>query len=143
MRSLAAFEQSIYATEVGERLGEVYQGGRIALLTGDAQGHRIMIPSGIPINRFNVVTGRDSTELHSTPWNWNRYFVLCKDPDPEARAVARYWFHHFSLLSTHYSVISENPEYLLLERKEDRLVHQVLARGVPDAVSPHARTFSK
>ena len=40
------FEQSIYATEVGERLGEVYQGGMVALLTGDGQGHRIMIPSG-------------------------------------------------------------------------------------------------
>jgi 4-amino-4-deoxy-L-arabinose transferase-like glycosyltransferase len=125
------FEQSIFATEVGERLREVYQGGRIALLAGHGQSHRVMIPSGIPINRFRNIDDRDSTAMRSMPWDRNRYFVLCKDPDPEAQVLASYWLHHFSLLSTHYAVITENPEYLLLERKEDRIRQQVASSGVP------------
>jgi hypothetical protein len=125
------FEQSIYATDVGQRLGEVYQGGRIALLAGYGQGHRIMIPSGIPINRFHIINERDSTDLHTVPWEWNRYFILCKDPDPEAQALANYWLHHLSVLSTYYVVVGENPEYLLLERKEDRNGHETLAGVVP------------
>ncbi|RPH36525.1 phospholipid carrier-dependent glycosyltransferase [bacterium] len=125
------FEQSTYATEVGERLAEVYSGGSIALLAGHSQGHRIMIPSGIPINRFRIVSERDSLELHSMPWERNRYFILSKDPDPEAEALASYWLDHFSLLSTHYMVVSENPEYLLLERKEDRLIRTASANVVP------------
>ncbi len=132
------FEESIYSTEVGERLGEVYQGGRIALLAGYGQGNRIMIPSGIPINRFHIINSRDSTGQRSMPWDRNRYFVLCKDPDPEAQALASYWLHHLSLLSTHYLVISENPEYLLLERKEDRLLHEVSASAAVNAISPES-----
>jgi len=69
--------------------------------------------------------------MRSMPWDRNRYFVLCKDPDPEAQVLASYWLHHFSLLSTHYAVITENPEYLLLERKEDRIRQQVASSGVP------------
>ena len=122
------FEQSLDATEVGERLGEVYNGGSIALLAGHGQGHRIMIPSGIPINRFRIVNGQDSLEFHSMPWERNRYFVLAKDPDPEAQALAGYWLRHFSLLATHYMVIGENPGYVLLERKQDRPMRVVLDR---------------
>ncbi len=120
------FEQSLDATEVGEQLGEVYSGGSIALLAGHGQGHRIMIPSGIPINRFRIVSGRDSLEFRFTPWARNRYFILAKDPDPEAQALAGYWLRHFSLLSTHYVLIGENPGYLLLERKEDLHMRAVL-----------------
>jgi 4-amino-4-deoxy-L-arabinose transferase-like glycosyltransferase len=125
------FEQSIYATDVGKRLGEIYQGGRIALLAGHGQGHRVMIPSGIPIHRFSIVDGRDSDGFRSMPWERNRYVILSKDPDPEAQAVASYWLRHLALLSTHYVVIRENPEYLLLERKQDRFLHVVSASAVP------------
>jgi hypothetical protein len=125
------FEQSIYATRVGERLGEVYQGGKIALLAGHGQGHRVMIPSGIPMNRFRLIDDRDSTDLQSMPWERNRYLVLCKDPAPEAQVLGKYWLRHLALLSTHYLVIAENPDYLLLERKADRLLYEALASAAP------------
>lgn len=125
------FEQSVYATEVGERLGELYQGGRVALLAGYGQGHRIMIPSGIPIHRFHIINERDSVDRQTMPWERNRYFVLCKDPDPEAQALATYWLRHLSVLSTYYVIINENPEYLLLERKEDRDERGVSASALP------------
>jgi 4-amino-4-deoxy-L-arabinose transferase-like glycosyltransferase len=125
------FERNFYANAVGERLGEVYGGGSIALLAGNGQGHMVMLPSRIPINRFRLVAGRDTTDTASNPWEKNRYIVLSKEPDPEARAVTDYWIRHFALLVAHYAIIDENPDYLLLERKHDRHLRVVSADAAP------------
>lgn len=103
------------AIDVGEALRSYYDEGRIMTLTGSGLGHRIMITSGIALNRFDEMadysTWKDSFK---SPWLYDRWLMISKSPVHDATNVIIYWLEREDELLTHYEVVYENDNYKLM-----------------------------
>jgi hypothetical protein len=103
------------AAVVGTRIGAIFTGDTVALLTGYGLGQRIMINSRLPLEKFMV--------LHFTsPADFPllcRYIVLGKDRTPESAEFSLYWDRHRIELMSAYSILLEDAHFVLLQRRQE------------------------
>lgn len=112
------YNQTPYAVQVGEKLGRIYDGGTIYIMTGSAQEQRIMISSGIPLKNFDDITDfSTSKSSFKEPWLYDKWAVISKVPGSDAQDVTKYWNDNQEQLSQHYDLIYENEYYNILIRK--------------------------
>ncbi len=112
------YDETVWATDAGTNIGQLYDGGGVVLFTGYAQGQRIMMPSGLNLRHFTVVLPSSDSALREAPWRSCRYLVIALHPAPEMASLADYWLSHADVLYEHYTRIWSNRDYVILQRKE-------------------------
>ena len=114
------WKQNPFAVAAGELLRSIYDGGTIAMMTGSAQEHRIMITSGIPLRQFDeLIESSRWKKSYTEPWFSNRWLVMSKEPDTDAQSVLAYWNGREKELQEHYMTVYEN-EYFRVFRQVPR-----------------------
>lgn len=107
-----------YAVQTGEKLGSIYDGGTIMMLTGGHQEHRIMISSWIPLRQFDeMVENSMWKESFYEPWSFDKWIVISKTPDPDGIKTAKYWEENRAEIDKHYKKVYENEYYEILTLK--------------------------
>jgi len=105
--------------EAGEALRSAYDGGKIMIMTGSAQEHRIMLTAGIPLGQYDdIVASSTWKKSYSEPWQYDRWLVLSRDPDSDAVSAVEYWNARRAELFEHYDLAYENEFYEILLRKD-------------------------
>lgn len=114
------WKQNPFAVKTGELLRSIYDEGTIAMMTGSAQEHRIMITSGIPLRQFDeLIESSRWKKTYTEPWFSNRWLVMSKEPDTDAQSVLAYWNGREKELQEHYMTVYEN-EYFRVFRQAPR-----------------------
>lgn len=107
------------SVETGRALRAAYDGGKIVIVTGSGQEHRIMLTAGIPLGQYDeIIQSSTRKGAYSEPWAYGRWCVLGKAPDSDAVAVGEYWAAHRAELDQHYDVVYDDPYYQIMVRKE-------------------------
>jgi hypothetical protein len=101
--------------KTAEILSSRYDGNStIILLAGSPQQNGLMQASGIPLKQFDPILESNSDKnSFKEPWNYARYIVMAKIPDPSAKNVAYYWFERQGMLNEYYNTMYENEYYLI------------------------------
>jgi hypothetical protein len=110
---------SSYSVAAGEMMRHLYDGeGKIMVITGSSQEHRIMIASGIQLHNFDDITESSSwKKSFYAPWNTDdRFIILGRQPDSDAVSVIKYWQDHRPALDEHYHSVYEDKYYEILAR---------------------------
>ena len=83
------------AIEMARHLGDIYNGGKVMLVTGSPQQNVIMQLSGISLINFHT-----ADKFDASPGSFPdvKYVILSKRPDPNLHSVAKTW--HDGLEST-------------------------------------------
>lgn len=103
----------------GEQLRSTYDGGKIMIMTGSAQAHRIMLTAGVPLGQYDdIVASSTWKKSYAEPWRYDRWLVLSRDPDSDAEAPAAAWAARRDELSAHYETVYENDFYEILRRTD-------------------------
>jgi hypothetical protein len=107
------------AVDAGEALGKTYDGGKIMIMTGSAQEHRIMLTAGIPLGQYDDIIASSTWKTsYSEPWRYDRWLVMSGDPDSDAVSAAEYWNARRADLFAHYEKAYENEFNEILLRKD-------------------------
>ncbi|MDW8274937.1 MAG: glycosyltransferase family 39 protein [Candidatus Nitrosocaldus sp.] len=104
------------AVDAGEALRLLYDGeGRIMVLAGSSLEHRIMITSGIALNRFDEMIDHSTWKASfRIPWLYDTWLVMAKRPMHDAMNVTTYWLEREDELLMHYKVVYENENYRMM-----------------------------
>ena len=112
------YNQTPYAVQAGEKVGGIYDGGTIYIMTGSAQEQRIMMSSGIPLKNFDDITDFSTWKSSfKEPWLYDKWAIISKVPGSDAQGVTQYWNDRQEQLSQHYDLFYENDYYKILARK--------------------------
>ncbi|MGI0011312.1 MAG: hypothetical protein ACREAE_07925, partial [Nitrosopumilaceae archaeon] len=112
------YNQTPYAVQVGEKMGRIYDGGTIYIMTGSAQEQRIMVSSGIPLKNFDdIIDFSTWKSSFKEPWAHDKWMIISKVPDSDAQGVTKYWSDNQEQLIQHYDLFYENDYYKILARK--------------------------
>ena len=112
------YKQAPYAKQTSDFLYENYDGGKILILTGSSQAHRIMISSGIDLINYNE--GIESLlfkQYFKEPWEYNRWVIIGLEPDTDSVNAVKFWSDNVDVLEKHYDVAYQNQFYLVLRLK--------------------------
>jgi hypothetical protein len=105
------------AAAFGERLGAIHKGGSVLLLTGTGLGGRIMLSSWLPLRDFHVIRFPGGQDIQSAIRSGDRYVAIGKVPTPDSREVVKYWLSRRGTFLRYYTILLEDEQYILLERK--------------------------
>ncbi len=112
------YNQTPYAVQVGEKVGRIYDGGTIYIMTGSAQEQRIMMSSGIALKNFDDITDFSTWKSSfKEPWLYDKWAIISKVAGSDAQGVTQYWNEHQEQLNQHYDLFYENDYYKILIRK--------------------------
>ena len=115
------YKESPDGVVVGEKVRQFYDGkGLIMIMTGSGQEHKIMIASGLHLNRFDeIIESSNWKKSYYQPWNYNdTLIVISKVPDPDDVKVAKYWSEHRAELDSRYNTVFEDQYYEILSMKK-------------------------
>lgn len=100
------------AIEMARHLGDIYNGGKVMLVTGSPQQNIIMQLSGIPLINF-YTADRFDTAPGSFPEV--KYVILSKRPDPNLQGVAKTWHDGLESAGVLKNYFEQNFENLYYE----------------------------
>jgi hypothetical protein len=118
--ALGGFQYRVnpFSVQTGEALHSMYDDGRIMIMTGTHQGHRIMVTSGIPLKQYDEIiemsTWKDS---YREPWLYDKWLVTSKEADADAVSAVKYWQDRRDELNEHYDMVYENQYHEILVLK--------------------------
>ena len=113
------YKQSPYAKQTSDFLYENYDDGKILIMTGSSQAHRVMISSGVNLANFNEgIESFLSKSFFKEPWNYNKWIVIGIEPDSDAVNAVKYWTDNIDVLETHYELVHQNQYYQVFKLKE-------------------------
>ena len=111
-------KQAPFAKQTSDFLYQNYDEGKILIMTGSSQAHRIMISSGVDLVDYNE--GIESF-LHKSffkePWKHNKWIVLGLEPDSDSVNAAKFWSENIDMLKNHYKIIYQNQYYQVFKLK--------------------------
>jgi hypothetical protein len=106
-----------YAIEIAKVLGDLYDGGKILIITGSAQQNIIMQASGIPLTNFHTTVEEFNSHYQIPNFDVDsRYVILSKKPDPSSQNYAKSWAERQDELRKYFDKSYENTFYLLFVR---------------------------
>jgi hypothetical protein len=106
-----------YAIEIAKVLGDLYDGGKILMITGSAQQNIIMQASGIPLTNFHSTIEEFNSHYQIPNFDVDsRYVILSKKPDPSSQNYAKSWAERQDELRKYFDKSYENTFYLLFVR---------------------------
>jgi hypothetical protein len=105
------------AIEIAKVLGNLYDGGKILMITGSAQQNIIMQASGIPLTNFHSTIEEYNSHYQIPNFDVDsRYVILSKKPDPSSQNYAKSWAERQDELRKYFDKSYENTFYLLFVR---------------------------
>ena len=113
-----SYKQSPYAKQTSDYLYENYDDGKILIMTGSSQAHRIMISSGADLIDYNegIETFLDKP-FFKEPWNHNKWMVIGLEPDSDSDNATKFWLDNMDVLKNHYGLVYENKYYQVFKLK--------------------------
>jgi hypothetical protein len=117
-KNSASYRTRPSAMEMAGFLEELYDGGKILIVTGSAQQNIIMHAGGIPLANFvTAIEGSNiQYEVVHRPASDTRYVILSKNPDPSSQRYAESWTKSQNVLKGYFVKVYENSHYLIFER---------------------------
>ena len=112
------YKQAPFAKQTSNFLYENYDEGKILILTGSSQAHRIMISSGVDLINYNE--GIESflyKPYFKEPWMHNNWIVLGLEPDSDSSKAAKFWSENIDVLNKHYDIAYQNQYYQVFKLK--------------------------
>ncbi len=112
------YKQAPFAKQTSDFLYQNYDDGKILIMTGSSQAHRIMISSNVDLVDFNE--GIESFLYKSyfkEPWKHNKWIVIGMEPDSDSVNAAKYWSDNEDLLKMHFDLVHQNPYYQIFKLK--------------------------
>ena len=112
------YKQAPYAKQTSDFLYENYDEGKILIMTGSSQAHRIMISSGVDLIDYNE--GIESFLFKSyfkEPWDHNKWIVIGLEPDSDSANAVKFWLDNMDMLETHYDMVNQNQYYQVFKLK--------------------------
>lgn len=113
-----SYKQSPHAKQTSDFLYENYDDGKILIMTGSSQAHRVMISSGVDLVDYNEGI---ETFLHKSffkePWKYNKWIVIGLEPDSDSANAAKFWLDNIDTLKKHYEIVYENQYYKVFKLK--------------------------
>jgi 4-amino-4-deoxy-L-arabinose transferase-like glycosyltransferase len=107
-----------FAVQTGEALKSMYDDGTIMIMTGSAQGHRIMVTSGIPLKQYDeIIESSTWKKLYTEPWSHDKWLIISKEPDSDAASVMKYWQERRNEIDQYYTKVYENEYHEILVLK--------------------------
>ena len=114
-----SYKQAPYAKQTSDFLYENYDDGKILIMTGSSQAHRVMISSGVDLINYNE--GIESF-LHKSffkePWNHNKWIVIGLEPDSDSSNAVKFWQDNMKTLENYYEIAYQNQYYQVWKLKE-------------------------
>ena len=114
-----SYKQSPYAKQTSDFLYENYDDGKILIMTGSSQAHRVMVSSGIDLINYNE--GIESF-LHKSffkePWMHNKWMVIGLEPDSDSSNAVKFWLDDVRTLENYYEMVYQNPYYQVFKLKK-------------------------
>ena len=106
-----------HAMDLANVLGQLYDGGKIFIITGSAQQNIIMHASAIPLSNFYAASEQFKTNPQLQQFEVDsNYVVLSKNPDADSRIYSNFWTDKQDELRKYYNKAYENPFYFLFVR---------------------------
>jgi len=96
-----------------------FDNGKILIITGSSQAHRIMISSGVNLIDFNE--GIESflfKPYFKEPWKHNKWIVIGNEPDSDSTNAVKFWQENTDMLEIHYNVVYQNEYYIVYKLKQ-------------------------
>jgi hypothetical protein len=115
----AGFQQPVIlsAAAAGHVLGSEYDGGRIMVMTGSPQEHRIMVHAAIPLAQYDeILESHISNGSYREPWLHDRWLVMSKSPDADGVSAVEYWRERRDQLNAHYRTAYDSDHHEILVR---------------------------
>jgi len=107
-----------YAIEAGEFLQTEYDDGRIMIMTGSSQAHRIMLLSEVDFKRYDEGIEAFSWKQYvKEPWKHDKWIVMGTDPDSDSSSIVNYWKEKLDVLEQHYTQVFENEHYKIFVKR--------------------------
>ncbi|MGQ0574128.1 MAG: hypothetical protein ACT4RN_07970 [Pseudonocardia sp.] len=107
------------AVATGEALRAAYDGGKIVIMTGSAQEHRIMLTAGVPLGQYDEILHSSTWKgAYSAPWRYGRWLVLSRSPDSDAGSVGEYWNARRDVLDERYDTVFRSEFHEILRRRD-------------------------
>ena len=112
------YKQAPYAKQISDFLNENYDDGKILILTGSSQAHRIMISSGVDLVDYNEgIESFLSKSFFKEPWKYNKWIVIGNEPDSDSVNAVKFWSDNMHILETHYELVNQNQYYEVFKLK--------------------------
>jgi hypothetical protein len=112
------YKQSPYAKQTSDFLYDNYDDGKILIMTGSSQAHRIMISSGIDLINFNEGIESFLFKLYfKEPWEHNTWIVIGAEPDSDSINAVKFWLDDMDMLKMHYDLVNQNQYYQVFKLK--------------------------
>jgi len=112
------YKQAPYAKQTSDFLYDNYNDGKILIMTGSSQAHRIMISSGVDLIDFNEgIESFLSKSYFKEPWNYNKWIVIGAEPDSDSANAVKFWSDNKDMLKMHYDVVYQNQYYQVFKLK--------------------------
>jgi len=112
------YDVNPFAVQTGEALNSMYDNGTVMIMTGSAQGHRIMVTSGIPLRQYDeIIESSTWKKSYYEPWSHDKWIVMAKQPDSDGITATKYWAERRDELDSHYRPVYENDYYRIMALK--------------------------
>ncbi len=112
------YKQTPFSKQTSDFLYQNYDDGKILIITGKAQAHRIMISSGVDLVYYNEgIESFLSESFFKEPWEHNKWVILGLEPNSDSANAAKFWSENIDVLKDHYNIIYENQYYQVFKLK--------------------------
>ena len=112
------YKHAPYAKQTSDFLYDNYDDGKILILTGSSQAHRVMISSGVDLKDFNEgIESFLSKSFFKEPWNYNKWIIMGIEPDSDSVNAAKFWSENMEMLEKHYDIVYQNQYYQVFKLK--------------------------
>ena len=112
------YKHAPYAKQTSDFLYDNYDDGKILILTGSSQAHRVMISSGVDLKDFNEgIESFLSKSFFKEPWEYNKWIVIGIEPDSDAVNAVEFWLDNRNILEKHYELVNQNQYYQVFKLK--------------------------
>ncbi len=109
---------SPFSIQTGEALGSIYDGGRILMLTGSGEEHKIMFSSGIALRAFDDLSEPSTLESSfREPWSYVKWIVISSALDPDTEGYVKYWIDRQEQLAKYFDIVYQNQYHKIMLRK--------------------------
>jgi len=114
-----SYKQTPYAIKAAEFLKSEYDDGKVMIMTGSSQTHRIMQISEIHLIQFDEMIELNlSKPFFKKPWLYDKWLIVGLEPGSDSINAVDYWQKRMNEIEEHYSLEYENKYYKIFSLKD-------------------------
>ena len=111
-------QEAPFAKQTSDFLYQNYDDGKILIMTGSSQAHRIMISSGVDLIDYNEgIESFLTKSFFKEPWEHSKWIILGLEPDSDSVNATKFWSENIDVLKNHYNIVYQNQYYHVFKLK--------------------------